>query len=66
MTLCKHFIVSPSSFSWWAAWLNEDPKKLVVATSRWYTPERAKAIASPEKADGDYINDIIPESWIKA
>ena len=66
MSMFQKNIIANSTFSWWAAWLNEDPKKLVVAPSRWYTPERAKAIASPEKADGDYINDIIPESWIKA
>ena len=32
MSLCKHQILSPSStYSWWAAWLNQNPEKVVVA-----------------------------------
>ena len=29
----KHFIVSPSSFHWWGAWLNENPKKICLRPS---------------------------------
>ena len=28
-------ILSPSSFSWWAAWLNPKPHKRVLAPARW-------------------------------
>ena len=30
---CKHFIVGPSSFHWWGAWLNENPRKLCIRPS---------------------------------
>ncbi|WP_050930373.1 alpha-1,2-fucosyltransferase [Aestuariivita boseongensis] len=51
MSLCRHNIVANSSFSWWAAWLNNHAEKRVMAPSQW--------LADPALQ----ITDNIPDGW---
>lgn len=55
MMSCKHQIISNSTFSWWAAWLNSNQDKIVVSpsASNWFGPGNKNL--NPK--------DIIPESW---
>lgn len=53
MSICKHNIVANSSFSWWGAWLNNNPEKIVIAPSRFYTDN---------KRDESHI---LPAEWTK-
>ncbi|RYY07499.1 MAG: alpha-1,2-fucosyltransferase [Sphingobacteriaceae bacterium] len=54
MSLCKHQIIANSTYSWWAAWLNCNPNKLIIAPERWFNNVKSY---SPILNDWITIND---------
>jgi len=55
MTMCDHYVISPSTFSWWGAWLSHNWKAKVVAPTKWFIGSRADRNTS----------DVYPEHWIR-
>lgn len=54
MSLCKHNIIANSAFSWWGAFLNSNPGRIVVCPDKW-----------SGSADSNLILcDLYPEDWI--
>lgn len=54
---CESNIISNSSFSWWGAWLNQYPNKVVVTPheDNWFGPDNKHLP----------VDDLLPKEWIR-
>lgn len=52
MRACKHQIIANTALCWWAAWLNQSRKKIVVTPKHWHH-------------DGIFPCDFIPDTWFQ-
>ena len=52
MSLCDHNIIANSSFSWWGAYFNNNPEKIVCYPSLW-------------NGSTNETQDLFPENWNK-
>lgn len=51
MSSCHHNIIANSSFSWWGAYLNRNPKKIVCYPDTWFQNKS--------------VDDLCPRTWKK-
>jgi hypothetical protein len=53
MANCRHNVIANSSFSWWGAWLNNNPEKIVISPLKWFKNNQLND------------QDLIPEKWTR-
>ncbi len=49
LSACRHHVIANSSFSWWAAWLNESETSIIYAPRPWIVT--------------DSLTDPVPDRW---
>jgi len=52
MSYCRNFIISNSTYGWWAAWLSISKDKIVIVPNNWFNQAKHSTI------------DLFPPDWI--
>jgi hypothetical protein len=52
MSQCSHNIIANSSFSWWGAWLNKNPNKIIISPQDWFAEKSINT------------TDLLPKDWV--
>lgn len=55
LSLCDHFVISNSTFTWWGAYLSKNPNKVVVCPDTWFGPEMTAFDT----------RDVRPDEWLR-
>ena len=55
MSSCEHMIVANSTFSWFGAYLNNNPSKIIIRPDEWF------GVNNQDKS----LEDLFPTDWIK-
>jgi len=65
MSACRNQVIANSTFSWWAAWLNDFTNKIVIAPQQWFHNNYLTKKEPVYPCRFYNTKDIIPSTWIR-